>query len=85
MEDKMKLELDIIALQKTIKKQVSKAFKEGVDTGAIVTCATIYKTFLRTGLEESNILFTIIKDIAKGHKCEDLPAYIQKMEEEKNT
>lgn len=57
-----------------LQKQIKEAYMEGTHQGAITTCAIIYSTMRSAGLEEDNFLFLILKDLAKLHGCEDLPA-----------
>lgn len=57
-----------------LQKQIKEAYMEGAHRGAITTCAIIYSTMRTAGLEEDNFLFLILKDLAKQHGCEDLPA-----------
>jgi hypothetical protein len=79
MNDKEKLELDMNKLKDMVKEEVNKAWKDGFSNGTILTCATLYKTFSLVGLESSNLLFTILKDIAKSQGCEDLEAKVAEM------
>lgn len=62
-----------------LQKQIQDAFKEGARNGAVSTCATLYATMQIVGLEEDNLLFTLLKDIAKKNGCEDLPAVAAKL------
>lgn len=61
-------------------EEVKNAYLEGAHQGAITTCATIYATMRAAGLEEGNFLFTILKDCAHMHGCEDLEGVIQKLQ-----
>jgi hypothetical protein len=79
MGDKEKLELDMSKLKDIVKEEVNKAWKDGFSQGTILTCATLYKTFSLAGLEGSNVLFAILKDIAKGQGCGDLEAKVAEM------
>ena len=61
-------------IQDKLKEEIKKAYWEGANKGSVSTCAVIYETMRRAGLEEDNFLFMILIDIAKQHGCEDLPA-----------
>lgn len=69
-------------LKKITKEQIENAYRGGFRDGAVTSAAIIYKTFLLGGLEKTNILFSILKDIAQKYGCEDLDAYVTKMQEE---
>ena len=58
-----------------LEQEVKQAFLDGAKTGAISTCRVIYTTFTKAGLAEDNILFAILKDIAKHNGCDDLATY----------
>ena len=59
-------------LKESLRTQFKEFYMDGVHQGAITTCAIIYHTMRATGLKENNILFTILKDLAQKHGCEDL-------------
>ena len=59
-------------LKKNVHKQLMEAFKEGAKEGAIMTCVTIYRVMKTWGLEETNLLYTLLKDIAKQNGCDSL-------------
>lgn len=63
-------------------QQIKDAYMEGAHQGAILTTAIIFTTMRKAGLEEDNILFDILKDIAKTHGCEDLPTYAKEFQKE---
>ena len=79
MDNKEKLELDMNKLKDMVREEVNKAWKEGFAQGTVITCATLYKTFTLAGLEGGNILFSILKDLAKTQGCEDLEARVAEM------
>ena len=79
MDNKEKLELDMSKLKDMVKEEVNKAWREGFSQGTILTCATLYKTFSLSGLESGNVLFAILKDIARGQGCEDLEKEVERM------
>ena len=64
--------------KEAVKEEIKNAFLKGVDVGAVSTCGIIYETFTMAGLEPDNILFTIVKDIAEAHNCDNLDEYIEK-------
>ena len=78
MED-MKKEFDalIADTREIVKEQIKEAFLDGAKAGAIGVCRTLYETFIAAGLEADNILFLILKDIAKTNGCEDLVKYCE--------
>ena len=69
-------------LKETLKKQVQEAYTAGAREGAIITASTLYTVFTNIGLEKDNILFDILRDIAKRNGCDDLDAYSIKVSEE---
>lgn len=80
IKKKMQLNKDIETLKEGIKKDIEKAYKDGSATGAVIVCATLYRVLKEMGLNEDNILYDILKDLAKNQgNCDDLPAYIEKM------
>ena len=66
-------------LKEAVQRQLKEAYMEGTHYGAITACAIIYQTMKIAGLEEDNFLFYILKDLAKQHGCEDLPALAEKI------
>lgn len=66
-------------LKEQFQEKVQEAYMEGAHQGAITTAALIYNIMLGVGLEESNILFTILKDIAKKHGCDDITPVVEKL------
>lgn len=77
MED-MKKEFDALMAEtkQIVKDEIKNAFLEGAKAGSVSTCAVLYETFTKAGLEETNILFTLLKDIAQQNGCADLVEYI---------
>lgn len=77
------MEKDIFGeLKETLKRQIKDAYMEGVQEGAVITSATLYTVLINMGLEKDNIIFDILRDIAKRHGCEDLENYALKIKEE---
>ena len=68
MEDKNLFE----GMKEALQEQIKKAYMEGANQGAISACAIIYATMSAAGLEETNFLFDMLRDIARKHGCEDL-------------
>lgn len=68
-------------LREAVSKQVQDAYKEGARQGAIGTAAILYNIMESIGLETDNILFDILRDIAKRNGCEDLPQRVKEMKE----
>ena len=66
-------------LKELLQTQFKESYMDGVHQGAITTCAVIYHTMRATGLKENNILFTILKDLAQEHGCEDLNPIIEEL------
>ena len=66
-------------LKELLQAQFKESYMEGVHQGAITTCAIIYHTMRATELKENQILFTILKDLAQKHGCEDLNPIIEKL------
>ena len=60
-------------------EQLKEAYMDGAHQGAITTCAVLYHTMLTAGLEEDNFFFSILKDMAKMHGCEDIHAEIAEL------
>lgn len=67
-------------MKEMLREQVKEAYMEGAHQGSITTCAILYQTMKVAGLEEGNLLFELLKDIAKQHGCEDLPAVAEKLQ-----
>jgi hypothetical protein len=59
-------------LRDIVHQQIKKAYMEGAHQGAINVCSIIYSTLLTAGLEETNFLFDILRDIAESHGCHNL-------------
>lgn len=72
-------------MKEDLRKQFEEIYMEGVHSGAITTCATLFQTMQIAGLEEENIFFTILKDLAKLHGCENLPAFVKEMQNKTTT
>ena len=79
MDNQDKLTKDMEYLQGLIKAELENSWKEGFKSGAVLTCATLYGTFMTAGLEETNILYAILKDFAAKNGCDDLPTYAKNM------
>ena len=77
--ENMKKEFDalIADTREIVKEQIKEAFLDGARAGAIGVCRTLYETFVAAGLEADNILFLMLKDIAKTNGCEDLVKYCE--------
>lgn len=67
-------------LRELMQQQMKEAYMEGIHKGAEITCAIIYQTMKMAGLEEDNILFYMLNDIARQHGCEDLAAAAAKLQ-----
>lgn len=81
-EQKESFDTNLKNLKEMVNEQVKKAWKEGYSQGAIITCATLYKTFMKHGLDENNILFVILKDIAAANGCNDIKSVINQYSKE---
>ena len=68
-------------LKEKFKKQVQEAYRTGANEGAISPAFIIYDFLVQLGLEKSNIIFNLLKDIAKKHGCEDLDEYAKKIKQ----
>ena len=77
--ENMKKEFDalIADTKEIVKEQIKEAFLDGAKAGAIAVCRTLYETFTAAGLEADNVLFLMLKDIAKTNGCEDLVKYCE--------
>ena len=71
-------------MKTALQERIKDAYMEGAKTGAVTTCVIIYSTMAAAGLEEDNFLFRMLKDIAKQHGCEDLPAAVAELRENHN-
>jgi tRNA threonylcarbamoyladenosine modification (KEOPS) complex Cgi121 subunit len=71
-------------IRATLQKQIKEAYMEGAHQGAVTTCAIIYETMTKAGLEADNFLIYMLKDIAKQHGCEDLAAVAADLREKPN-
>lgn len=67
-------------LKELMQQQIKEAYMEGIHKGAEVTCAIIYQTMKIAGLEEDDLLFYMLNDIARQHGCEDLAAVAAKLQ-----
>ena len=65
-------------LKLTVQEQYEKIYKEGANAGSVATAITIYRFLEMTGLEKSNLLYSILQDIAKEHGCNDIEEEIKK-------
>lgn len=74
-----KMEETLDPVRKIIREQMDKMWREGYTAGAVTTCAILYRTFLGAGLDRSNVLFSILENMAKKEGCEDLSAYAENM------
>lgn len=79
MGHKIDLTKDIETLKAAMEKELQEMYKQGYAAGAVSTCGILYKTFQIAGLEETNMLFAILKDLASKNGCPDLDAYTKKM------
>ena len=85
MAENNKYEEALQAAKEQMKAQIEKTYKAGFADGAKITCATLYKTFLLGGLEKDNIIYDILRDIAKRHGCENLDEEIARMQANNET
>ena len=69
-------------LKETLKKQIQEAYITGAHEGAVSTAATLYTVLVNLGLEKDNIIFDILRDIAKRNGCNDLEEYCEKRQKE---
>ena len=79
MGHKIDLTKDINELKAIMEKEFQEMYKQGYAAGTVSTCGILYKTFQIVGLEETNVLFTILKDLASKNGCPDLDEYAKKM------
>ena len=68
-------------MKAAIQAQIKEAYMDGVHQGAITTCAIIYGTMRAAGLEETNFLFDMLRDISKQHGEENLAAIADRLQE----
>ena len=66
-----------------LKETMTSVWKEGYEAGTVMTCSILYKTLLNAGLEETNILYLILKDLAATYGCQDLIGYMDNMTDKK--
>ena len=66
-------------LKETFSDAVQRAYIEGAKQGSITTAAILYNVLAGMGLEETNVIFDILKDIANKHGCTDLKAECEKI------
>lgn len=66
-------------VKEVLKEAMTSVWKEGYEAGTLTTCAILYKTLLNAGLEETNILYLILKDLAATYGCKDLTEYMKDM------
>ena len=69
--------INFIKLKKEFEEQIKKAYVDGSKQGAITTLCLIYDTMEKAGLETTNFLFDLLRDIAKRNDCENLDEYIK--------
>ena len=74
---------DIETLKAAMQKELQEMYMQGCAAGAVSTCGILYKTFQVAGLEETNMLFTILKDLAEKNGCKDLKKYVEDMKGDK--
>ena len=61
-------------------EQLREAYMEGAHKGSVTTCAILYATMKAAGLEEEDLLFALLKDIAHQHGCDDLAAIADELQ-----
>lgn len=77
MKEKTGFGKNMHALETLVREQVEMAFKEGTKAGELNTAVTLYIVLRNVGLEADNIIFDILKDIAKNAGCDNLEAKAQ--------
>ena len=82
MKEKINLTEDVDKLKATMQKELQEMYMQGYAAGVVSTCGILYKTFQLTGLEETNMLFAILKDLAEKNGCKDLKQYVAEMKGE---
>lgn len=68
------------SLKDLMREQMKEAYMEGAHQGSVTTCAVIYQTMRAAGLEEDNVLFLILKDLAKQNGCDNLAEVADKLQ-----
>ena len=81
MEEEKNEQQFVEDMKELVRQHIKDAYLEGVNRGAITTCAIIYSTMLYAVLEEGNIIYVILKDLAQQHGCNNLLAEVEKMKE----
>lgn len=79
MGHRIDLTKDIETLKAAMQKELQEMYMQGRAAGAVSTCGILYKTFQIAGLEETNMLFAILKDLAEKNGCKDLKKYVAEM------
>ena len=77
MKEKTEFGKNMHALETIVREQIEIAFKEGTKVGELNTAVTLYIVLRNIGLETDNIIFDMLKDIAKNAGCDDLEAKAQ--------
>ena len=77
MKDNTEFGKNMHALETIVREQIEIAFKEGTKVGELNTAVTLYIVLRNIGLETDNIIFEMLKDIAKNAGCDDLEAKAQ--------
>ena len=77
MKEKTGFGKNMHALETMVREQVEGAFREGTRAGELHTAVTIYIVLRNCGLEKDNIIFDILRDVAKNAGCNDLDAKAQ--------
>lgn len=72
-------------LKEQFQEKVKEAYIEGAHEGAITTAALLYNIMRAAGLEETNILYSILIDIAHKHGCDDLEEVAERVRSKKNS
>lgn len=77
MKEKTGFGKNMQTLETVVREQIEIAFKEGTRVGELNTAVTIYIVLRNCGLEKDNIIFDILRDVAKNAGCDDLEAKAQ--------
>lgn len=77
--------VDITNLKNLIHEQIEKAFKEGTRVGELNTACVLYSVLSNMGLEKDNIIFDMLRDIARKAECDDIEAEVQRLKNIKTT
>ena len=85
MEEEKNEQQFVEDMKELVRQQIKDAYLEGANRGAVTTCAILYSTMLYAGLDENNIIYIILKDLASQHGCADLMAEVEKMKEKMPT